>query len=230
MGSHGWRLLQRQQRETSSSRPVAQTAACWISASTITASSSLTIKPYTATTGHVYKLISPKFDRKQYLLLECRKKVGFDFDLPGEGLLVWKVDEVQEQLAPTAPGMSLIQADGRNDLNSPDDWNQGDAADPFPGSESIDSLADTGPASTSFPGKRSGISLKNITFDSNGVITLDVRFKTSTSAKKVASVKPKTGAKKGSARTRRTSVEQISATKRIAAANRRGNGKTVKRG
>ncbi|RWO27172.1 M6 family metalloprotease domain-containing protein [Mesorhizobium sp.] len=79
----------------------------WISASTITSSGSVKIKPYTATTGHVYKLVSPKFEPTQYLLLESRKRVGFDFDLPGEGLLVWQVDEIKEQFAPVAPGLSL---------------------------------------------------------------------------------------------------------------------------
>jgi immune inhibitor A len=148
----------------------------WITASTVTKSGSLTIKPYTPTAGHVFKLVSPKFNAKQYILLESRKKSGFDFDLPGEGLLVWKVDEVQEMFAPTAPGLSLVQADGRNDLDSPGDWNQGDAADPFPGSEDHTSLEDTGVASTSFPGKKSGISLKNITFNAEGVVTLDVAF------------------------------------------------------
>jgi immune inhibitor A len=180
----------------------------WIGASTITSSGSLTIKPYTATTGHVYKLVSPNFSKKQYILLESRKKAGFDFDLPGEGLLVWKVDEVAEMEAPAGPGLSLVQSDGRNDLNNPDDWNQGDAADPFPGSENKDSLSDTGPASTSFPGKKSGIHLKNIQFSPTGVVTLKVEFGSTPQAKKkkptkkkktaVAGKKKKTVAKKTS--------------------------------
>jgi immune inhibitor A len=168
----------------------------WITASTVTSSVKIDVKPYTATTGHVYKLVSPAFTPKQYLLLESRKRVGFDFDLPGEGLLVWKVDEVQEQFAPAAPGMSLVQADGRNDLNNPSDWNQGDAADPFPGSENKESLNDTGPVSTSFPGKRSGISLRNIRFSPEGVVTLEVRYKASAVAKKVASAKQSSGSGK----------------------------------
>jgi immune inhibitor A len=139
--------------------------------------------------------VSPKFTPKQYLLLESRKKTGFDFDLPGEGLLVWKVDEVMEQFAPAAPGLSLVQADGRNELNNPDDWNKGDESDPFPGSEGRDVLTDTGAASTSFPGKRSGISLKNINFSADGVVTLDVAFAASTGADQVASAKGAKGTK-----------------------------------
>ena len=195
-GSGVWDLMAGGSYNGNSARPAHPAALHklqhgWIGASTITSSGNLTIKPYTATTGHVYKLVSPNFSAKQYLLLESRKKVGFDFDLPGEGLLVWKVDEIQEQFAPAAPGLSLVQADGRNDLNDPDDWNQGDAADPFPGSDSKDLLSDTGVASTSFPGKKSGIHLKNIQFDPTGIVTLKVEFSGSPQAKK-----KKTGTKK----------------------------------
>jgi immune inhibitor A len=204
-GSGVWDLMAGGSYNGNSARPAHPAALHklqhgWIGASTITSSGNLTIKPYTATTGHVYKLVSPNFSAKQYLLLESRKKVGFDFDLPGEGLLVWKVDEIQEQFAPAAPGLSLVQADGRNDLNDPDDWNQGDAADPFPGSDSKDLLSDTGVASTSFPGKKSGIHLKNIQFDPTGVVTLKVEFSSSPQAKKkktgAKKKKKKTGAKK----------------------------------
>jgi immune inhibitor A len=189
----------------------------WISASTITSSGSLKIKPYTATNGHVYKLVSPKFEQKQYLLLESRKREGFDFDLPGEGLLVWKVDEVKEMLAPDTPGLSLVQADGRNDLNSPDDWNKGDAADPFPGSENKVSLTDTGVASTSFPGKKSGISLKNISFSSDGIVTLDVHFRPA-GARKAAPPKRTIGGKKTNAQTKTAFSKRRAGAKKIAKA------------
>jgi immune inhibitor A len=148
----------------------------WISARMVTTSKSLTIKPYTATAGEIFKLVSPKFKPKQYLLLENRKKAGFDFDLPGEGLLVWKVDEPKEMNSKTKSGLSIVQADGSNDLDNPNDGNQGDAGDPFPGSENHFELSDVGLASTSFPGARSGISLKNIKLGDDGVIMLDVAF------------------------------------------------------
>ena len=148
----------------------------WIGGTRVTASQKLTLKPYSATSGQVFKVVSPKFKPRQYLLLENRKKAGFDFDLPGEGLLVWKVDEPGEMDSSVKSGLSLVQADGRNDLDNPKDWNQGDTGDPFPGSEEIDELSDVGPVSTSFPGTRSGISLKNIKIAADGVITLDVVF------------------------------------------------------
>lgn len=72
----------------------------WISPTTIKTSRKLTLKSYTAKSGRVYKTLSSKYGPKQYLLLENRKKSGFDFHLPGEGLLVWRVDESGEMEAP----------------------------------------------------------------------------------------------------------------------------------
>jgi immune inhibitor A len=166
----------------------------WVSIKTVKASASITIKPYTPSSGGVVKIVSPNFSPKQYLLLENRKKTGFDFDLPGEGLLVWRVDETGAQETANSPGLFLVQADGRNDLTNPSDWNQGDTGDPFPGSGLKKSVTDTGATSTSFPGKRSGVTLKHITRDAAGVIRLDVEIKAPAplvSAKKSARKKPR---------------------------------------
>jgi immune inhibitor A len=148
----------------------------WIKARTLIKSGSLTLRPYTSTYGRVARIKSPAFGPNQYLLLENRKRSGFDFSLPGEGLLVWRVDEAGQQETPNTPGLFLVQADGRNDLNDPNDWNQGDAGDPFPGSAGKKVLSDVGDTSTSFPGQRSGISLRAITRDAKGVIRLQVKI------------------------------------------------------
>lgn len=150
----------------------------WVPVTTVTKSQSLTLKPYTADSGQVYKIVSPNYGEKQYLLLENRKRSGFDFNLPGEGLLVWRVDEKGEMEAPDKPGLLLIQADGKHNLEIPKDWNQGDAGDPFPGSEMKTKLTDSGSISTTFPdAKRSGVMLENIVLDQvSGAITLDVKF------------------------------------------------------
>ena len=150
----------------------------WIEVTPVTSSGQHTLKPYTPTSGQVLKLISPKYRSGQYLLLENRTKTGFDSDLPGEGLLVWKVDESADMFAPDKPALLLVQADGRRQLQTPDDWNKGDAGDPFPGSSNRTNLSDTGIISTSFPdGEDSGISLKNIQRDiDNGHISLDIEF------------------------------------------------------
>lgn len=150
----------------------------WIKSTTVKKSRTITLKPYTSTYGRTYKLVSLNYKPRQYLLLENRKRTGFDFNLPGEGLLVWRVDEAGEMEAPDTPGLYLVQADGRHDLEDPDDWNQGDAGDPFPGSARATELKDTGSNSTSFPGEpRSGVALRNIRSDpTTGAITLYAKF------------------------------------------------------
>jgi immune inhibitor A len=150
----------------------------WIKSTVVKKSRSITLKPYTSKYGRTYKLMSPSFKPKQYLLLENRSRSGFDFNLPGEGLLVWRVDESGEQEASDQPGLCLVQADGKHNLEDPDDWNQGDAGDPFPGSQNIILLKDIGTTSTSFPEyPRSGITLQNIRHDPiTKVIQLYAKF------------------------------------------------------
>lgn len=149
----------------------------WVTVTTVKKSTAkVTLPPFTPTQGELVRIDSPRYGPKRYLLLENRQRQGFDFDLPGQGLLVWRVDESGEQEDPDKAGLSLIQADGRGDLNDPDDWNQGDAGDPFPGSSGTTSLKDTGTISTSFADEKpSGVALSNIRVDeSTKVITLDV--------------------------------------------------------
>jgi|GEM_PF-186945 len=150
----------------------------WVELREVSSNSALTLDPFTADVASVVKLTSPRFRSGQYLLLENRSKKGFDSELPGEGLLVWRVDEAEEMFKPDRPALALLQADGRNDLSRPDDWNSGDAGDPFPGSSDRTELTDAGNPSTSFAqGAASGISLRNIRRDpSNGRVSLNVEF------------------------------------------------------
>jgi immune inhibitor A len=126
----------------------------------------IVLKPVTDAEGKVLKIRSKRYQKDQYLSLEYRAKQLFDTALPGEGLLVWRVDESEEQEGSRHPGMTLIQADGRHNLLDPDDRNDGDPGDPFPGSTGTTHLLQTGNISTSFPGEASsGVSLENIRHD-----------------------------------------------------------------
>ena len=150
----------------------------WIDLHEVRSSTRLTIPPYTETSGEAYKLISSRFTSSQCLILENRTRSGFDTHLPGEGLLVWRVDESREQIAPDRPALQLVQADGRRELERVGDYNQGDSGDPFPGATDRTRLLDSGVPSTSFPlGDDSGIELRSIERDAqSGVITLDAIF------------------------------------------------------
>ena len=127
------------------------------------------LDPVTRTEGKVLKIKGPGYNHNQYLILENRAKEKFDEALPGEGLLVWRVDESEEMEGSSTPGMLLIQADGKNDLGDPDDRNNGDRGDPFPGTSNTTELSATSSSSgisTAFPGRPSGVTLRNITHDS----------------------------------------------------------------
>jgi immune inhibitor A len=182
-GSGSWDLMASGSYNGNSNRPshpagLHKTQHNWVAVTEVKSSGQFTLQAYTATSGNVLKVISPKYRPGQYLLLENRAKTGFDSDLPGEGLLVWKVDESADMFAPERPALLLVQADGRRQLETPNDWNTGDAGDPFPGSANRTELTDRGNISTSFPdGEDSGISLTNIRRDAdNGNIALDIAF------------------------------------------------------
>jgi immune inhibitor A len=152
----------------------------WLDLVQIGESASLRLKPSQGLGGKAFKIRSSRFEQDQYLLLENRSLFGFDRALPGQGLLVWRVDESQLQNSPVAPGMALIQADAEHHLENVFVGNGGDPGDPFPGSSFVHELRDVGDVSTSFPGQlRSGISLLNIRFDKDSPdILLDLVIET----------------------------------------------------
>ena len=79
-------------------------------------------------------------NESEYYLLENRLREGADAQLPGEGLLVWHVDErrgasAAAQRDPARKLLHLVEADGRGDLDRGHaaGGNRGDAGDPWVG-------------------------------------------------------------------------------------------------
>lgn len=69
---------------------------------------------------------------QEYFLMENRQKDGFDAELPGEGLLIWHIDEAIATNSDEAhPKVALEQADGADHLGA--GANRGDGGDPWPG-------------------------------------------------------------------------------------------------
>jgi immune inhibitor A len=152
----------------------------WVEVQTITETKRITLKPFTSTSAKVFKVMSPKYKKTQYLMLENRTKKGFDRHLPGQGLLVWRVDESESahQETPEFPQLQLVQADGKHNLEDPVDDNEGDAGDPFPGKTRQTKLDDQGEITTSFGKKKSGVFLSDIKRNTTtGTITLKVTIK-----------------------------------------------------
>ncbi|MFM2013492.1 MAG: hypothetical protein RLZZ396_2276 [Planctomycetota bacterium] len=147
--------------------------------------SDISLAPYDHSGGQVVVIRSPAYTPTQSLLIENRQSFGFDRKLPGFGLLVWRVDIDRQQTGPLRPALALVQADGREDLETAIGGNQGDDGDPFPGRRGITALGDGAkPLTTSFDFP-CGVSLSNIKLKTDGSVVFDVNF---TSAQRPASL------------------------------------------
>ena len=131
--------------------------------------------------GKIYKLPIPGnwSGSEQYFLLENRQQTKYDTYLPGEGLLIWHIDEeimFSKWSSNTVnndenhKGMDLEEADGDDDLDTGE--NRGDDGDPFrAGSFS----KDTYPNSLAYNGSESGWKIYNIEVDGDNII-VDISF------------------------------------------------------
>jgi immune inhibitor A len=135
--------------------------------------------------GVVYK-ISRGYAEGEYLLIENRQRTGFDRNLPGEGMLVYHVDESRwngkDRNASTNNAdrdryhVGLVQADGKRELNRSamlKEGNLGDDGDPFPGGRNVRAV----PAPASYTRGPSGVRIENVS-DAGPVMTFDVVFET----------------------------------------------------
>lgn len=124
----------------------------------------------------VYKLWKEGSTSKEYFLLENRMKKKYDKYLPGEGLLIYHIDDAtSENSDENHYKVALMQADGKKHLEG--GKNQGDDADPFPGKlKKTEFSAATIPGSNSYGGMNTSVSVKNIKLTA-GKIKADLNVK-----------------------------------------------------
>jgi immune inhibitor A len=111
----------------------------WVDAETIDRSTRDVRLPAVTVAPRVVKV--PASDHpEEYYLLENRRRTGADAALPGEGLLVWHVDERVQGFRSAQNDVAhklvhLVEADGRGDLDrgAAAGGNRGDAGDPWAG-------------------------------------------------------------------------------------------------
>jgi len=115
----------------------------------------------------------------EYFLVENRQKIGFDSLLPGEGLLIYHIDDATtyNNINVTHYHVAVEQADGFYQLEYSSS-NEGDAGDPWPGTfdrRSFDDL--TIPGSRGYSGLPSEVSVWKIS-DPGPVMTanLDIEW------------------------------------------------------
>jgi len=133
----------------------------WASTANVTAAGTISI-PDVKTSRNVHRLWKDGAGGPEYFLLENRQRIGFDEKLPGDGLLIWHVDENQPgNTDETHYKVGLVQADGKRNLET--NQNRGDAGDPYPGSTNNTAfMGSSTPNSNSYAGSPTSVSVTNI--------------------------------------------------------------------
>lgn len=144
-------------------------AAGFITPETITRKGNYTLRPL-AEVNNGYRLDSNV--PGEYFLLETRTKTGWDAYLPGEGMLVWRVDSTDV----TAWDNNKVNCNPAHNLyellRAGGDLTADAASDPFPGSAGVTSIDNyTTPSLRSWTGRNGNYSLSNITRNSNGSVS-----------------------------------------------------------
>lgn len=122
-----------------------------------------------------YRIMLPTITGREYFLIENRQQTGFDWALPGHGLLIWHCDdnlsgsndlENNDHLR-----IAVEQADGLYQLES--GRSLGDANDPYPGAGGVSEFTDlSNPNNASYQGMTSQIAVWGIEEDNtDGSIT-----------------------------------------------------------
>lgn len=98
----------------------------------------------------------------EYFLIENRQRQLFDSALPGDGLLIWHIDDtIDSNSNENHPKIALMQADGLRELEAA--TNRGDNGDPFPGITNNTTFNySSNPSSRSYAGSSSCVSVTNI--------------------------------------------------------------------
>jgi immune inhibitor A len=110
----------------------------------------------------VYRLWKDGAGGNEYFLVENRQKILYDKKLPGDGLLIWHIDEsIGGNSNEAHPKVKLMEADGLDQLKK--GLNRGDAGDSFPGSANNKTFNNTStPNSKSYAGVSTCVGVTNI--------------------------------------------------------------------
>lgn len=133
----------------------------WATVTNVTASGTVAI-PDVKTGRNVLRLWKDGTGGSEYFLVENRQRAGYDANLPGDGLLIWHIDEAQATNSDENHyKVALMQADAKRDMES--NRNRGDAGDPYPGSASnVSFTSSSTPNSKSYTGADTCVSVSGI--------------------------------------------------------------------
>jgi immune inhibitor A len=133
----------------------------WASVTNVTANGNITVNDVKSS-KQIFRLWKDGAGGSEYFLLENRQRTGYDSHLPGDGLLLWHIDDSK----PTNTDenhykVGLVQADGLRNMEMR--VNRGDAGDPFPGSKGVTGVSNTTtPNTKSYTGTDTCVALSNV--------------------------------------------------------------------
>ena len=141
----------------------------WVTVDNVAADGPVTL-PDVKSSRTVHRMWTEGQEGTEYFLLENRQRTGYDAELPGDGLLVWHVDDAQQDNSDEQHHLvGLLQADGLRELEV--DANRGDAGDCYPGVSGNRLLAaTTNPSTLSYAGQDTGVVVGDIS-DSGQAMT-----------------------------------------------------------
>ncbi len=142
----------------------------WASIETVSTNSNRTIKSVQLS-RKILRLWKNGGGGQEYFLAEYRSKKGYDLHLPGEGLLVWHIDDsISGNSNQLHPQVALLQADGLKQLEAGS--NRGDAGDAFPGTTNNITLnATSNPNTLSYGGISTEVEMTMMTPVADGIRT-----------------------------------------------------------
>jgi immune inhibitor A len=134
----------------------------WVSVVNRTSNANLTIEDV-KTSKSVLRLWKNGAASEEHFLVEHRRQTGYDRKLPGEGLLVYHIDDaIDGNDNEDHPQVKLMEADNQGHLHNA--LNRGDDGDPYPG-RAANKTFDKGssPHSKSYAGLDTCVAITNIT-------------------------------------------------------------------
>jgi immune inhibitor A len=185
----------------------------WVSVVNRTTNGTVTLKDV-KTDRKVYRLWKNGAPGKEYFLVENRQRSRFDRKLPGEGLLVYHIDEtIDGNEDENHPLVRLLEADAARHLH--DGANRGDGGDAYPGTAKNTALTSTSnPSAKSYGDLDTCVTLTNISPSGASMkVRIGVRCAAEPTPAPAPSRKPKKGPRRKNTR-RRTAVKQSAPARR----------------
>ncbi len=149
----------------------------WVNTVTLSSNKKAVAIPDVKDSNTIYRLWKDGSSGSEYFLAENRTKKKYDKFLPGEGLLIYHIDDATDSNDNELHyKVALVQADGKKHLEA--GTNGGDTGDAWPGTSNKKTFSGSSkPNSKSYGNIKTDVAVRNIK-NTAGTITADMFVKT----------------------------------------------------